>query len=313
MDNPIDNTAVPAPATASKAPKLRTFADFLESCGPDSAHDVAGLVRAVGGTGSSLRLQTPEIELHCDNEICDGVRRFQCEEDHTIYGSVDLKFVTYVCKNCGQREKTFALAVEPHENRISGQVYKLGELPPFGPPTPPRVMKLVGEDRELFLKGRRAELRGLGIGAFAYYRRVVEEQKGRIIEEVGKVAAKIRPSKETVELFAKAKTETQFSTGGWPRLNSENDVGCRIPVVFRVRVFPGFHHLHRNSFGLGTFSSVLALSGLQELVEAEEFAAEGAAARPPTSWPAFCAFWRNREDKDRSTSGKEVPSDPLIP
>ena len=212
MDNPIDNTAVPAPATASKAPKLRTFADFLESCGPDSAHDVAGLVRAVGGTGSSLRLQTPEIELHCDNDICDGVRRFQCEEDHTIYGSVDFKFVIYVCKNCGQREKTFALAVEPHENRISGQVCKLGELPPFGPPTPPRVMKLVGEDRELFLKGRRAELRGLGIGAFAYYRRVVEEQKGRIIEEVGKVAAKIRPSKETLELFAKAKTETQFST-----------------------------------------------------------------------------------------------------
>jgi hypothetical protein len=73
-------------------------------------------------------------------------------------------------------------------------------------------MKLVGEDRELFLKGRRAELHGLGIGAFAYYRRVVEEQKGRIIEEIGKVAVKIKPSKETAELFAKAKAETQFTT-----------------------------------------------------------------------------------------------------
>jgi hypothetical protein len=177
VDNPIDSKAIAAAATASKAPELRTFADFLESCGPDSTHDVAGLVRAVGGTGSSLRLQTPEIELHCDNEICNGVRRFQCKEDHYIYGSVDFKFVTYVCKNCGESQKTFALAVAPHANRISGQVQKLGEFPPFGPPTPSRVMKLVGEDRELFLKGRRAELHGLGIGAFAYYRRVVEEQK----------------------------------------------------------------------------------------------------------------------------------------
>jgi hypothetical protein len=55
-------------------------------------------------------------------------------------------------------------------------------------------------------------LHGLGIGAFAYYRRVVEEQKGRIIEEIGKVAVKIKPSKETAELFAKAKAETQFTT-----------------------------------------------------------------------------------------------------
>jgi len=73
-------------------------------------------------------------------------------------------------------------------------------------------MKLVGVDRELFLQGRRAELRGLGIGAFAYYRRVVEEQKGRIIEEIGKVALKIKPSRETEELFEKAKAETQFSS-----------------------------------------------------------------------------------------------------
>src|SRR6202011_5979006 len=42
--------------------------------------------------------------------------------------------------------------------------------------------------------------------------RVVEEQKGRIIEEIGKVAAKIAPSKDVEQLFAKARTETQFTT-----------------------------------------------------------------------------------------------------
>ncbi len=74
------------------------------------------------------------------------------------------------------------------------------------------MITLVGSDRELFLKGRRAELRGLGIGAFAYYRRVVEDKKGAIIEAIGKVAERLGAPKETIELFAAAQSETQFST-----------------------------------------------------------------------------------------------------
>ena len=56
--------------------------------------------------------------------------------------------------------------------------------PPFGPPTPARVITLIGPDKEYYLKGRRAENQGMGIGAFSYYRRVVENQKNRIIDEV---------------------------------------------------------------------------------------------------------------------------------
>lgn len=197
------------PAAAGTAPKLRTFVDFLESCGPDSTHHISGLLGR-SSTSGRVVLITPEIELHC--ETCNGVRRFRCNDTVYVSGQLDFSFVRYLCKNCGQTQKTFALAVSPDANQSSGRVYKVGEIPPFGPPTPSRVMKLVAEDRELFLKGRRAELHGLGIGAFAYYRRVVEEQKGRIIEEIGKVAVKIKPSKETEALFDKAKTETQFSS-----------------------------------------------------------------------------------------------------
>ncbi len=212
MDSPADNKAVPAaPAAASATPQSRTFADFLESCGPDSTQHVSGLLTRSRSSGHTI-LQTPELQLHCDSEICNGVRVFQCHEERYVSTGWEFEFMTYLCKNCGKTQRTFALAVLPDGTKNTGRVIKLGEVPPFGPPTPSRVMKLVGEDRELFLKGRRAELRGLGIGAFAYYRRVVEEQKGRIIKEVGKVAAKIKPSRETADLFAKAEAETQFST-----------------------------------------------------------------------------------------------------
>jgi hypothetical protein len=205
------NTARPAAAAAAKSAFVK-FRDFLESCPPDTLSQVSDLFTPHVYT-NSRQLETPEIQLHCDHELCKGVRWFKPTETKYIYGSLDYAFVKYLCKNCGKTQKVFAMLAAPDVNSVtSGRAQKLGEFPTFGPPTPPRVIKLIGPDRELFLKGRRAELRGLGIGAFAYYRRVVEEQKGRIIEEIGKVAMKVKPSKETAELFAQAEAETQFST-----------------------------------------------------------------------------------------------------
>jgi len=90
-------------------------------------------------------------------------------------------------------------------------MYKFGETPPFGPPTPARVISLIGPDKEYFLKGRRAENQGLGIGAFAYYRRVVENQKNRILEEVIRVSERIGAPHEVITDLRTAISETQFS------------------------------------------------------------------------------------------------------
>jgi hypothetical protein len=81
----------------------------------------------------------------------------------------------------------------------------------YGPPTPSRLISLIGPDRELFLKGRRCENQGLGIGAFGYYRRVVENQKNRILGEILKLAQKIDAQPEMIAALEAAKKETQFS------------------------------------------------------------------------------------------------------
>jgi len=88
--------------------------------------------------------------------------------------------------------------------------YKFGEYPPFGPPTPSRVIELIGPDREIFLQGRRSENRGLGIGAFTYYRRVVENQWTRLVEEVIKVAKRLNMPPEMLISLEEAKNENQF-------------------------------------------------------------------------------------------------------
>jgi hypothetical protein len=212
MDSPADEVQSEPASIPQDPPALLLLSEFLETCPPDIFYDVSDLFTYPPSSSNLAILNTTEIRLHCSNEICDGIRQFRPEGTNHVSNGWDYEFVKYLCKNCGKTLKIFALALIRKGRHTSGRASKLGEIPPFGPPTPSRVISLVGKDRELFLKGRRAELRGLGIGAFAYYRRVVEEQKGRIIGEIGKVAQRLAAPKETLELFSKAQTETQFST-----------------------------------------------------------------------------------------------------
>jgi hypothetical protein len=190
-------------------PAPRSFAEFLESAPPDTPEIVTGLVsHEVSGAGVRYdTLKRPEIRLYCESERCNGIRVFHSGTSAVLRTDSEYEFLHYVCRNCAESEKTFALLV----NKSSETVLKLGEVPAFGPHIPARLITLVGADRELFLKGRRAELRGLGIGAFAYYRRVVEDKKGAIIEEIQKVAARLGAPSETLTLFAVAQAESQFS------------------------------------------------------------------------------------------------------
>ena len=63
-------------------------------------------------------------------------------------------------------------------------------------------------DRDIFLKGRRCDNQGLGIGAFSYYRRIVENHKAQILDEIIRVATKVAPG--MVETLERAKSENQF-------------------------------------------------------------------------------------------------------
>ncbi len=126
--------------------------------------------------------------------------------------SYEFFYITYRCSNCQRTEKTFSIAAKAEINgKPQGRCYKFGELPTYGPPVSPKLIKLIGPDRDEFLKGRRCENQGLGVGAFVYYRRVVENQKNRILGEIIKVSEKIGASSDKIKTLSSAVTETQFS------------------------------------------------------------------------------------------------------
>ena len=72
------------------------------------------------------------------------------------------------------------------------------------------MLRLIQEDRELFLIGRRAETQGMGIGAFAYYRRVVEQQKTRIFDKIIDVAKKLGTKDEQIAQLHQDRNKWSF-------------------------------------------------------------------------------------------------------
>jgi coproporphyrinogen III oxidase-like Fe-S oxidoreductase len=91
-----------------------------------------------------------------------------------------------------------------------GEATKLGEWPPFGPQVSVGIISMLGKNKDMFLRGRRAEIQGLGIGALAYYRRVVESQKDHIINEIIKLMRRTNSPETQIEKLKSAKKEKQF-------------------------------------------------------------------------------------------------------
>ena len=138
---------------------------------------------------------------------------FFSSEDGDEYISLSkshLTFLTYRCRNCQDSVKVFSIVYFP-ESPVLGDAYKFGEFPPFGPPVPPRVLRLIQPDRALFLRGRRCENQGLGIGAFTYYRRVVENQWKRLVGEIIKVVKTTKAPPTTIAALEAAESERQFT------------------------------------------------------------------------------------------------------
>ncbi len=194
------------PLIKSRFPSL---ADFLTKQPPGSEADVSCHLEP---TARAINFLIPDLWLDCENANCDGFRWFDGSVRETSIGSLHRMdvFLKYTCRNCKQTSKTYAISIgDQAENLMT--VRKIGEWPPFGPRTPSRVITLIGPDRDLFLKGRRAEIQGLGIGAFAYYRRVIENQKNRLLEKIIEVAKRASAPGDMVQQLDAAKTETQFT------------------------------------------------------------------------------------------------------
>lgn len=157
------------------------FDTFLESVPPGAEKVVEGAFTGEGANQAPY-FNYPTLKLHCGR--CETEMFFAAGPAKVPVSShYRQEFMGYTCKNCERFVKVIAVRVRK-DDAGRQHALKYGETPPFGPPLPARLLKLVGDDATLLKKGRQAENQGLGIGAYGYYRRVVESQKGALIAEL---------------------------------------------------------------------------------------------------------------------------------
>ena len=194
---------------------LEEMKAFLESAPPNVSVRISGLAkeRVSGEFGASrywelVGFNPSRLDLHCN--VDDGVRRFSAPESNRH--NRGYQFLEYVCRDCGEYSKTYALLTKLESTRGDGipEIMKLGEFPPFSAPISARIQALLNkDDLELYQKGSRSEAQGLGIGAATYFRRIVESHWKRLVTKLRDAARKL--GHDDLTAFDDALKEVRFS------------------------------------------------------------------------------------------------------
>jgi hypothetical protein len=168
-DELIDDPIEAKPLDKEGAPPV-SLKYFLERVPPGNSaivHD--GLLRIERSTPVHHKFPPVDLDLYCETEgKCEGVRGFQKSDDQQALnfakGACPV-YIKFFCRNCGRSQKLYSLLIQFGGGGLF-TFRKLAEVPDFGPPTPARVFKLIGAERDYYLKGRRSENQG------AWYRSI---------------------------------------------------------------------------------------------------------------------------------------------
>jgi len=206
-----------------------TVAEFFAQVPPYEARIVRDYVtfQFKSDTGGLNYFAATPIKLFCNAEHCEKETFFDCKDRLHVSESRSIHVITYTCRHCKSNEKIFPV-LDAALDDDQALVTKIGEYPIFGSQTPSRLLSLIGPDIDLFIKGKRSEELGLGIGAYGYYRRVVENQRNRLFDELIRVTKVTTGDAATLELLEKAKAETQFTT-------AMKLAGDKIPEALKMR------------------------------------------------------------------------------
>lgn len=185
---------------------VATWKEFLECVPPGQWYAIKEALRRTR-QGPNV-IDEPELNLYCNSDSCSRIMSFRCTTGDIYFEKERNAFLVYMCKNCDTDTKSFAIFLRSKPRGYLA--YKYGEFPNFGPPIPRKTLEILGSDRELYFNGHRSEIQGLGLGAFSYYRRVVENQKNKLFDTIIRVVNKTQRNQDLLAELEIAKKETQF-------------------------------------------------------------------------------------------------------
>lgn len=195
--------------------EFRTLGEFLAS------NKATGIISELGHTyhanrGSSgtsgwvFQFEHTELVARCPT--CEQQCVFLPLAFPTVPTEHACSILHFLCRNCRTGLRRYAIGFEQVEDsRATVTVY-------WAAPTALDDDKdetrshLVGDLHEYYRAGRESESARLGLGAFTYYRRVVEGLKDEIFDKIIRVAEQETSHAELIDQLESAKRHRQFET-----------------------------------------------------------------------------------------------------
>jgi hypothetical protein len=125
--------------------------------------------------------QFPRVAVNMDCSVCQSSQTFTMDHIHADHIPSQGKVVplSYSCQHCGMFKRWFLVKIAERENYIM----KVGQYPAWDAGNKD-IENRLGEHASYYKRGLSCESYGYGIGAFAYYRRIVEEIIDGLLDEV---------------------------------------------------------------------------------------------------------------------------------
>lgn len=108
------------------------------------------------------------------NKVTELVEWQNCDPKGEIFR------LQYCCTHCEKHLQYFYIRVDDKRETYM----KVGQHPAWQAKSDPEIERLLGEHSSLYKKGLICESQGYGIGAFGYYRRIVEEIIDQLLDEI---------------------------------------------------------------------------------------------------------------------------------
>jgi len=125
------------------------------------------------------------ISMYCYN--CDSIQTYNLSSEyfkgfgHANYPTQGVIIrCDYLCMHCKKVEREFFVKIAEDKTWIM----KVGQFPAWEISGEPNIEKMLGDYKSYYKKGLICESQGYGIGAFGYYRRIVEEIIDQLLEDI---------------------------------------------------------------------------------------------------------------------------------
>ena len=183
-------------------------------------HDLSGFFGESSNRSSYIprkKISVPPLNFFCP--VCQRMQTYKCFQEIPEYSDFCKTFhhVRYSCVGCGEDYRDFFVRFFEKESKIKRgkgfsvkkdlYVMKVGQYPEWSIDIPKSVQKFLGEHSALFKKGLICESQSYGIGAYAYYRRVLEKCINSLLDSITNLVEEGKERNAYVKHVESAKKE----------------------------------------------------------------------------------------------------------